>query len=55
MRTYNYPQDRITDRRLGYNLSSIDRRMDGEIDDLIDALAQQDEADRLSRLEEDGD
>ena len=55
MRTYNYRDDRITDRRLGYNLSSIDRRMDGEIDDLIDALAQQDEADRLSRLEEDGD
>jgi peptide chain release factor 1 len=55
MRTYNYPQDRITDRRLGYNLANIDRRMDGEIDDLIDALAQQDEADRLSRLEENGD
>jgi hypothetical protein len=29
--------------------------MDGDIDDLIDALAEQDEADRLSRLEEDGD
>src|SRR5213594_1123149 len=53
-RTYNFPQDRITDRRLGYNLSNLERRMDGEIDDLIDALAAQDEADRLSRLEEDG-
>jgi peptide chain release factor 1 len=55
MRTYNFPQDRLTDRRLDYNLSNLDRRMDGEIDDLIDALAEQDEADRLSRLEEDGD
>src|SRR5881296_2774180 len=55
MRTYNYPQDRITDRRLGYNISNIERRMDGDIDDLIDALAAQDEADRLSTLEEDGD
>jgi len=55
MRTYNYAQDRITDKRLGYNISNIDRRMDGEIDDMIDALAAQDEADRLSRLEDDGD
>jgi peptide chain release factor 1 len=55
MRTYNYPQDRITDRRLGYNVSNIERRMDGDIDDLVDALSAQDEADRLSRLEEDGD
>jgi peptide chain release factor 1 len=55
MRTYNFPQDRISDRRLEYNLSNLERRMDGEIDDLIDALAAQDEADRLSRLEKDGD
>jgi peptide chain release factor 1 len=55
MRTYNFPQDRLTDRRLGYNLSNLDRRMDGDIDDLIDALSEQDEADRLSRLEEDSD
>jgi peptide chain release factor 1 len=53
MRTYNFPQDRLTDKRLGYNLSNLDRRMDGEIDDLIDALAAQDEADRLARLEDD--
>ncbi|MDQ2915043.1 MAG: peptide chain release factor 1 [Chloroflexota bacterium] len=55
MRTYNFPQDRMTDRRLGYNLSNLDRRMDGDIDDLVEALSEQDEADRLSRLEEDGD
>jgi peptide chain release factor 1 len=54
MRTYNFPQDRMTDRRLGYNLSNLERRMDGDIDDLVGALSEQDEADRMSRLEEDG-
>jgi peptide chain release factor 1 len=51
IRTYNYPQDRITDKRLEGNLSGIERRMDGDIGDLIDALVTQDEADRLARLE----
>jgi peptide chain release factor 1 len=51
-RTYNYPQDRITDKRVGHNFSNIARRMDGDIDDLIDELSNQDEADRLARLEE---
>jgi peptide chain release factor 1 len=55
MRTYNYPQDRITDKRLDHNLSNIERRMDGDIDDLVEELSNQDEAERLSRLEEDGD
>ena len=54
-RTYNYPQDRITDKRVGHNFSNIARRMDGDIDELIDELSQQDEADRLARLEETGD
>jgi peptide chain release factor 1 len=52
MRTYNYPQDRITDKRIGRNLSNIERRMDGDLDDLIEELSNQDEADRLGRLEE---
>ncbi|HEV8671053.1 MAG TPA: peptide chain release factor 1 [Candidatus Limnocylindria bacterium] len=55
VRTYNFPQDRLTDKRLGYNLSNLERRMDGDIDDLIDALAQQDEADRLASLEDEAD
>jgi peptide chain release factor 1 len=55
MRTYNFPQDRLTDKRLGYNLSNLERRMDGDIDDMIDALAAQDEAERLSSLEDDTD
>ena len=51
MRTYNFPQDRLTDKRLGHNLSNLPRRMDGEIDDLVEALMQADEADRLASLE----
>ena len=51
MRTYNFPQDRLTDKRLGHNLSNLARRMDGELDDLIEALMQQDEAERLAALE----
>ncbi len=52
MRTYNFPQDRLTDQRLGYNLSKLDRRMDGDIDDMVTSLMQQDEAERLASLEE---
>jgi peptide chain release factor 1 len=52
MRTYNFPQDRISDKRLAHNVSNIARRMDGDIDDMIAELSAQDEADRLARLEE---
>ena len=54
MRTYNFPQDRLTDKRLGHNLSNLPRRMDGELDDLVEALMQADEADRLASLESEG-
>ncbi len=39
IRTYNFPQDRITDHRLDQNFHNIERMLDGEIDELIDALA----------------
>jgi peptide chain release factor 1 len=48
IRTYNYPQNRVTDHRIGlsnYNLPSV---MDGAIDQFIDELSTRDEADRLS-------
>jgi len=38
MRTYNYPQDRITDHRIGQNFHNMERLLDGELDELIDAL-----------------
>ena len=50
IRTYNFPQDRITDHRIGLTLHSIPDRLDGNIDDLIDAVSTADEADRLEAL-----
>ena len=51
IRTYNYPQDRITDHRIGVTVHNIPDRLDGNIDDLIDAVATADEADRLEGVE----
>ncbi len=54
IRTYNYPQSRVTDHRIGvsdYNLSGV---MDGDIDDFIDELATRDRAQQLQRLSESG-
>ncbi len=38
IRTYNFPQDRITDHRIGQSFHNIERMLDGEMDDLIDTL-----------------
>ncbi len=51
MRTYNFPQDRITDKRLGYNLSNITKIVDGDLDELTGALMMKDESERLASLE----
>ena len=47
IRTYNYPQGRITDHRIGFTIYSLERFLDGEIGDMIDALATAETAEKL--------
>ena len=42
IRTYNYPQNRVTDHRIGFSVMSLDRVMDGELDPIIEALITED-------------
>ena len=44
IRTYNFPQDRVTDHRIGLTLHNIEKILEGELDELIDALATDDRA-----------
>jgi peptide chain release factor 1 len=48
IRTYNFPQGRVTDHRIGLTIHKIDRVMLGEFDDVIEALVAEDEAARLA-------
>lgn len=47
IRTYNYPQNRVTDHRIGFTLNTLDRIMQGDIDKVIDALIAEDQARKL--------
>jgi peptide chain release factor 1 len=48
IRTYNYPQSRITDHRIGFTSHNLSGMLDGDLDDLLDELATQYEADKLA-------
>lgn len=43
IRTYNYPQNRVTDHRIGFTTNSLDRVMNGQLDEIIDALTMEDQ------------
>jgi peptide chain release factor 1 len=47
IRTYNFPQDRITDHRIGLSVRNLPRIMEGELDELIDAIATSEQAKQL--------
>ena len=51
IRTYNFPQNRLTDHRIGLTLHKLDRVMLGELDEVFDSLAAADEAARLEQAE----
>ena len=51
IRTYNFPQGRVTDHRIGLTLYKIDAIMDGALDEIIDALVTADQAEKLKNGE----
>jgi peptide chain release factor 1 len=50
IRTYNFPQDRVTDHRIGFTRHNLPGVLDGELDEFIDNLITADQADKLQRL-----
>ena len=54
IRTYNFPQGRLTDHRIGLTLYRLESVMDGDLDEIIDALVTADQAERLRAREQDG-
>jgi peptide chain release factor 1 len=52
IRTYNFPQGRVTDHRINLTLYKIDRIMDGELDEILNALAAEQQAEQLAQLAE---
>ena len=53
IRTYNYPQNRVTDHRIGFTTKNLDRVMDGDLDEIIIALRKEDEMRKLQGEESD--
>jgi peptide chain release factor 1 len=48
IRTYNYPQNRVTDHRIGLTLQKLDRVMEGDIEEIIEALIHADQQEKLA-------
>ena len=52
IRTYNYPQGRVTDHRIGLTLYKLDEFFDGDIQEVIDALITTSQAEKLGNMKE---
>ena len=48
IRTYNFPQDRVTDHRIGKNFSNLPGIMDGDLDQIVDSIILEDQTRRLA-------
>jgi peptide chain release factor 1 len=55
IRTYNYPQGRVTDHRIGLTLYKIDDILNGDIDEIIDGLITADQSEKIARIDSGGD
>ncbi|MHB1672056.1 MAG: peptide chain release factor 1, partial [Acidiferrobacter sp.] len=49
-RTYNFPQGRVTDHRINLTLYRLERVLEGDLDELIDALIAEDQTEQLAAL-----
>ena len=54
IRTYNFPQNRVTDHRIGLSLYKIDSVMDGDLEEIVEALAAADKAAKLEKSKHGG-
>ena len=52
IRTYNYPQNRVTDHRIGFTTKQLDRVMDGDLEDIINALISEDQKRKMEGKED---
>ena len=50
IRTYNFPQGRITDHRIGMTIYKLDNFLDGDIDEIIDGLVTSDQAEKMKNF-----
>ncbi|HCA7178806.1 TPA: peptide chain release factor 1 [Staphylococcus pseudintermedius] len=50
IRTYNYPQSRVTDHRIGLTLQKLDQIMEGKLDEIVDALTMHEQTEKLKEL-----
>ena len=53
IRTYNFPQGRVTDHRINLTLYKLDKILDGDIQEIIDACIAADQAKKLAKMNED--
>ena len=51
IRTYNFPQNRVTDHRIGLTIQKLDQIIEGKLDEMIDALILEEQAYRLESLD----
>ncbi|GEK33255.1 peptide chain release factor 1 [Kurthia sibirica] len=52
IRTYNYPQNRVTDHRIGLTIQKLDQIIEGKLDEIINALIMEEQAEKLDQLNE---